>query len=125
LYSEVNMAAPNIVNVATITGRTVGAALTTSSADIVTNSAASNKVFKVNAILVANVDGSVSTDVTVGFYNADNTTTYKIANTITVPADATIDVLSKSLYLEEGDKITALASTSGDLEIIVSYEELS
>ena len=119
------MAAPNIVNVATITGKTVGAALTTSSADILTNSAASGKVFKVNAILVANVDGSTNADVTIGFYNADNTTTYKIANTITVPFDATIDVLNKSLYLEEGDKITALASASGDLEIIVSYEELS
>jgi hypothetical protein len=119
------MAAPNIVNVATITGKTVGAALTTSSADIVTNSAASGKVFKVNTILVANVDGAANATVTVGFYNADNTTTYKITNTITVPADATIDVLSKSIYLEEGDKITALASASGDLEIIVSYEELS
>lgn len=119
------MAAPNIVNVATITGKTVGAALGTSSADIVTNSAGSGKVFKVNTILVANVDGSSAADATVGFYNADNTTTYKIVNTITVPADATLDVLSKAIYLEEGDKITALASASGDLEIIVSYEEIS
>jgi len=119
------MAAPNIVNVATITGRTVGAALTTSSADIVTNSAGSGKVFKVNSILVANVDGAANADVTVGFYNADNTTTYKIAHTITVPADATLDVMSKAIYLEEGDKITALATASGDLEIIVSYEEIS
>ena len=119
------MAAPNIVNVATITGKTVGAALGTSSADIVTNSAGSGKVFKVNTILVANVDGAANADATVGFYNADNTTTYKIAHTITVPADATLDVLSKAIYLEEGDKITALASASGDLEIIVSYEEIS
>ena len=119
------MAAPNIVNVATITGKTVGAALTTSSADIVTNSAGSGKVFKVNAILVANVDGVANATATVGFYNADNTTTYKIANTITVPADATLDVLSKAIYLEEGDKITALASANSDLEIVVSYEEIS
>ena len=119
------MAAPNIVNVTTITGKTVGAALTTSSADIVTNSAGSGKVFKVNTILVANVDGTNAADVTVGFYNADNTTTYKIAHTITVPADATLDVLSKAIYLEEGDKITALASANSDLEIVVSYEEIS
>lgn len=119
------MAAPNIVNVSTITGKTVGAALTTSSADIVTNSAGSGKVFKVNTILVANVDGASAADVTVGFYNADNTTTYKIAHTITVPADATLDVMSKAIYLEEGDKITALATASGDLEIVVSYEEIS
>ena len=109
------MAAPNIVNVSTITGRTVGAALTTSSADIVTNSAGSGKVFKVNTILVANVDGVNNADVTVGFYNADNTTTYKIAHTITVPADATLDVMSKAIYLEEGDKITALASANSSV----------
>jgi len=119
------MAAPNIVNVVSITGKTVGVALGTSSADIVTNSAGSGKVFKVNTILVANVDGANTASVTVGFYNADNTTNYKIANTIEVPADAALDVLNKSIYLEEGDKITALASASGDLEIIVSYEEIS
>jgi hypothetical protein len=119
------MAAPNIVNVTTITGKTAGAALTTSSADIVTNSAGSGKVFKVNTILVANVDGTNNADVTVGFYNADNTTTYKIAHTITVPFDSTLDVLNKAIYLEEGDKITALATASGDLEIVVSYEEIS
>ena len=119
------MAAPNIVSVATITGKTVGAALTTSSADIVTNSAGSGKVFKVNTILVANVDGTASADATVSFYNADNTTSYRIASTVEVPADATLDLLNKSIYLEEGDKITALASASGDLEIVVSYEEIS
>jgi hypothetical protein len=119
------MAAPNIVNVATITGRTVGAALGTSSADIVTNSAGSGKVFKINAIYVANVDGASNADATVAFYDASATTTYKLAHTITVPADATLDVLSKAIYLEEGDKITGLASASGDLEIVVSFEEIS
>ncbi len=119
------MAAPNIVNVATITGRTVGAALGTSSADIVTNSAGSGKVFKINAIYVANVDGTSSADATVAFYDASATATYKLAHTITVPADATLDVLSKAIYLEEGDKITGLASASGDLEIVVSFEEIS
>jgi hypothetical protein len=121
------MAAPNIVNVATITGKTVGAALTTSSADIVTNSAASNKVFKVNSIRVANVNGGASADVTVGFYDASTTTTYRLAFTVNVPADASLVVLDKDaqIYLEEGDKITALASVNSFLEIVVSYEELS
>ena len=119
------MANPNIVNVTDIRGKTTGAALTTSSADIVENVAASGKVFKINAIYVANVDGANNADATVAFYNADNTTSYKIANTITVPADATLDLISKHIYLEEGDKITALASANSDLEIVVSYEEIS
>ena len=119
------MAAPNIVNVTSIYGKTVGAALGTSSADILTNSAGSGKVFKVNAIYVANVDGTNNADATVGFYDASATATYKLASTITVPADATLDIISKSIYLEEGDKITALASAASDLEIVVSYEEIS
>lgn len=121
------MAAPNIVAVATITGKTIGAALTTTSADIVTNSAASGKVLKVNAIYIANVDGTNNVDVTVRFYDASvsSGTAFALANTITVPADATLDVLSKSIYLEEGDKIQALAAVNGDAEIVVSYEEIS
>jgi polyisoprenoid-binding protein YceI len=52
------MAAPNIVNVSTITGKSAGIAVTTSAAAIVANGAGSNKVFKVNALYVSNVDGS-------------------------------------------------------------------
>lgn len=121
------MAAPNIVGVTTITGKTIGAALTTSSTDIVTNPAASGKVFKINAIYVANVDGTANVDVTVRFFDASvsSGTAFALANTITAPADATLDLLSKSIYLEEGDKIQALASANGDAEIVVSYEEIS
>ena len=119
------MAAPNLILLTSIYGKTVGAALGTGSSDILTNSAASGKVFKVNAIYVANVDGTNNADATVGFYDASAAATYKLANTITVPADATLDIISKSIYLEEGDKITALASAASDLEIVVSYEEIS
>lgn len=119
------MAAPNIVAVTTINGKTVGGLLTTTSSDIVVNSAASGKVLKVNAILVANVDGTNAIDVTIGFYDASATTTYRLAYTITVPADASLDLLGKSIYLEEGDKIVALASANSRAEIIVSYEDIS
>jgi len=121
------MAAPNIVNVSTIYGRTVGAALTTSSADILTNTAASGKVFKVNAVYVANIDGANNADVTVTWTDSSAAATYKLANTITVPADATLIVVDKDaqLYLEEGDKISALASANGDLEITISFDDIS
>ena len=117
------MAAPNIVNVATITGKTVGAALTTSSADIVTNSASSNKVFKVNALYVANIDGTNAADITVDLFRSS--TAYRIASTISVPADSTLDVISKAIYLEEGDALRCTASANSDLEAVCSYEEIS
>ena len=119
------MAAPNVVNVTSIYGKTTGLALTSSSQDVLT--CAADKLLKINSIIVANVDGTNQDAVTVGWYNADNTTTFKLASTVNVPADSTLVVLGKDspIYLEEGDKITALGvAASGDLEIIVSYEEL-
>ena len=119
------MAAPNIVNVTTITGKTAGIAVTTSATAIVANSAASGKVFKVNALYVSNIDGTNNADITVIFYNADNTTSYHIAKTVTVPADATIDVLTKAIYLEEGDELRLAANADSDIEAVASYEEIS
>ena len=118
------MTAPNVVNVTSIYGKTVGAALGTSSADILT--CAAEKLLKVNSIIVANIDGVNIASCNVLFYNADNATAYHLAKTVDVPNDATLVVLGKDapIYLEEGDKIQALASAAGDLEIIISYEEL-
>mgnify|MGYP006919634141 CR=1 FL=1 len=117
------MAAPNIVGVATITGKTAVLAVTTSALAIVTNSASSGKVFKVNALLVSNIDGVNSADITVDIYRSS--VAYRIAKTIAVPADATLDVISKSIYLEEGDSLRLTANVAGDLEAVCSYEEIS
>jgi hypothetical protein len=119
------MAAPNLVNVTSIYGKTMGAALGTSAdTDILT--CASNKVLKINSIIVSNVDGTNSADGTVNFYDSSATARYAICNTVTVPADSTLIVIGKDspIYLEEGDQIEAGASASGDLVIIISYEEL-
>ena len=117
------MAAPNIVNVSTITGKTAVLAVTTSATAIVTNSAASNKVFKINALYVANIDGTNACDVTVDLFRSS--TAYRIASTISVPADSTMDIISKAIYLEEGDALRLTASANSDLEGVCSYEEIS
>ena len=114
------MAAPNIVNVATITGKTAVLAVTTSATAIVTNSAASGKVFKVNALYVSNVDGASAVDINVDIFRSS--TAFHIAKTVSVPADATLDVISKSIYLEEGDTLRLTASANSDLEAVCSYE---
>ena len=119
------MAAPNIVNVTSIYGKTMGAALgTTVTTDILTCPA--NKVLKINSIIVANVDGTNNADATVYFYDSSATARYALAYTITIPADATLVVVGKDspIYLEESDQIEAGASAASDLEIIISYEEL-
>ena len=84
-------------------------------------------MFKINAIYVSNIDGTNNADVTVTWYDSSATTSYNLAKTITVPADATLIVVDKDaqLYLEEGDKIAALASAASDLEITISYDDIS
>jgi hypothetical protein len=124
------MANPNIVNVTTITGKTTYAALTTTLTTVLlANAASSGKVFKINSIMVANVDGSTAADVTVGINTAagGGGTTYELANTISVPADATLSVIDKtnSFYLEEDKSIVGGASANGDLDIVISYEEIN
>jgi hypothetical protein len=61
------------------------------------------------------------------WYDASATATYNLAKTVTVPADATLVVVDKEapIYLEEGDKISAVAATNSDLEITISFEEIS
>ena len=124
------MAAPNIVNVSTITGITSKVALSsTSQTTLVSNAASSGKVFKINMIQVANVDGANAADVTVDVHSAASGggTAYSLVSTISVPADASLVVLDKNTatYLEEDVSITATAGTANDLEVIVSYEEIS
>ena len=83
----------------------------------------SNKVLKVNALYVANVDGAAAADISVALYRSG--VAYKIAHTVSVPADSTLDVISKSIYLEEGDDLRLTAGANSDLEAVCSYEEIS
>ena len=124
------MSAPNIVNVATITAKSFYLALSNTSATaLVSNAASSGKVFKINMIQVANVDGSNACDVTVKYHTQDDIggTGYALVSTVSVPADASLVVIDKNtaLYLEEDRSISVTAGTANDLEVIVSYEEIS
>ena len=124
------MAAPNIVGVSTITGKTSTTSLTTtSSTSIVSNAASSGKVFKINMIQIANVDGTNACDITISHNSAaaGAGTNSEIVSTISVPADAALVAVDKNtaIYLEEDKSITATAGTANDLKVIVSYEEIS
>jgi hypothetical protein len=124
------MANPNIVNVTDIRGKTAVVDLSTTNATLVVeNAAASGKVFKINTIIVSNVDGSSAADITVSLYSEDNIggTATEIVSTVSVPADASLVVISKdtSIYLEEDKSIGATASSASDLKVVCSYEEIS
>ena len=119
------MAAPNILNAAIITGKQYGAALdTTTTTSLLANAASSDDLYKINSIIVSNVDGSSAADVTVSWYNGS--TDFHIAKTVSVPADTTLVLIRKDspIYLEEGHSIRGGASANSDLEILICYDVL-
>ena len=123
------MANPNLVNVTNINGKTFGNVLTTSNAIIIANGSGSGNVLKINNIVVSNVDGTSAADVTIEYNTAaaGTGTPYRLASTISVPADASLIVTDKStsFYLEENTSIKGFASANSDLEVLISYEVLS
>lgn len=124
------MAAPNIVNVATITGRTTGVSLTSTAATvIVANSTNSGMVLKIDTLFASNVTSTTNA----AFHLSYNTssggagTSFSIAKSVVVPANATIIVLDNNtkVYLEENKSLIATALTSGQIDMLASYEEIS
>ena len=124
------MANPNIVNTASIVGNNSLTALSTTSATaIVNNPASSGKVYKINSIVVANVDGTNPADISVNIYSQDDLggIAYSLVSTIAVPADASLIVVDKTtaIYLKEYQSVGAVAGSADDLVVTASWEEIS
>ena len=133
------MAAPNIVNVTTITGITTfksGIAVTTGGGGslgvttVVVNPASSGKVIKVNSLVAAAI--GTTTGVTLQYFDHVNhvsaASTVSIAMTASVPTFSSLVVISKenSIYLEENTSLGIFAQpNTGSIDIVCSYEEIS
>lgn len=118
------MANPNIVNVTSILGSTAVAALTTVTANIVTNNSGSNTVIKMNDVSISNYTASTITG-NVMLNRA--ATIYYFAGNISIPAFSTLVVVGKdtSVYMLEGDVLQANVSANSSAHIIASFETLS
>jgi hypothetical protein len=133
------MAAPNIVNVASIAGITTyraGIAVTTGGrgalgiTTVVSNAAASGKVLKINSLVAAGIGNT--TGVTLQHFNNVNhvsaSSTVSIAMTVSVPTYSTLVLISKenSIYLEENTSLGVFAQpNAGTIDVVCSYEEIS
>lgn len=118
------MAAPNIVNVTTIFGKSAYANLTTVYSNVITNGSTSGNVIKVNEITVSNYTGTgVSCNVQVG----RGASLFFVVGNISVPASSTLVVIAKdtNLYLEEGDYIQANATANVTAHLVASYEVIA
>ena len=133
------MAAPNIVNVATITGVTTyhsGIAVTTGGkgsvgiTTVVSNAASSGKVLKINSLVAAGI--AATTGVTLQHFNhvnhASAGSTVSIAMTVSVPIFSSLVIISKdnSVYLEENTSLGIFCQpNTGSIDVVCSYEEIS
>jgi hypothetical protein len=127
------VANPNVLQASTVVGNT-STLLISSTANpfataLVDNAASSGKVYKINSIVVSNVDGSAAADITIKIFSEDalGGTGTAIASTISVPADTTLIVTDKttSFYLLEDKSIGATASAANDLVVTCSWEEIN
>lgn len=113
----------NILDVVTINGKTFAQVLATSAGDIdlVENVADSGKVLKINSVYISNVDNVTAAPATLKF------DTFFLIKEVSVPANSTLIAISKNeaIYLEEGQALTGYTDNAGDLEIVISYEEIS
>ena len=126
------MAAPNIVNVATITGITTWkAGINTEGAGvsvIVTNAASSGKVLKVNSLVATGI--GETTGVTTKIFNkaAGIGNSVSIGTTMSDLTFSSLAVISKdmSLYLQEDQSIGVFKQSGlGDIDVVCSYEDIS
>ena len=127
------MAAPNIVNVATITPHTVSITPSDTSRNALVTAPSSGMAYKINQIVVANIDGTNAINATVELRLADGTTYRAIGSTISVPANASLIISDKTtmFYLldtsvaGEASTLWATSGTASKLTFTCSYEAIS
>jgi hypothetical protein len=119
------MSNPNIVNVTTIYGNTGVQLVTTTPTAIVTNSSSSNKVYKVNCLIVSNVDATNIATLTVDLFRSS--VAYTIINGVSIGVNTSFTPIDKtlSLYLLEGDVIRLTANANSRLQAVCSWEEIN
>jgi hypothetical protein len=127
------MAAPNIVAVTSIVPNTLSITPADTSRNALVTAPSTGTAYKINQIMVANIDGTAAYDATVELRLADGSTYRALGSTIAVPADATLILLDKttSLYLldtsvaGQPSTLWATSSTASKLTFTVSFEAIT
>ena len=122
------MAAPNIVNVANITGVSTFVGIsTTAPVVLISNAASSGQVYKINTLLAAGIGATTAITVKIHSAAAGAGTSVSIASTISVPTGSSLAIIGKDtpLYLEENRSISVTASAANAIDVVASYETIS
>ena len=129
------MANPNIVNVSSIVGGNAGWALTNTVTTTLLTVAA-EYIVKINSLIVTNIHGTNAATVSLEIHGigagaagvtlaANLTSQVRIASTMNVPADDSLVLIDKPIYLMENQVLRGGASASSVLELFASYEVIN
>lgn len=75
--------------------------------------------------LVANVDGSSNAGITITLTDGSDAVLSTLASTISVPADASLEIVANKVIMKQSQKLRATASAANDLEVTVSALEIT
>ena len=129
------MANPNIVNVSSIVGGNAGWALTNTITTTLLTVAA-DVIVKINSLIVTNIHGTNAATVSIEINGigggatgvtlaANLTTQVRIASTMNVPADDSLVLIDKPIYLMEADVLRGGASAASTFELFASFEVIN
>jgi len=129
------MAAPNIVNVTTITGKAAfNTPTVVTEVDFIVNPAASGQLWKINQVVASNTSATLAINATLTLCtNAavpSTSNVYPIIPVVPVPAKSTLVCVDKSttIYLEENQSLRITSSGIGAANVLcftASYEIIS
>ena len=106
--------------------RTSTQLLTTGATDIyAAPSGAPSDRAVVLACVATNVDGVDPVDVSVDITTAGDTVLSSFASTITVPPNASLELVANKLILVDGEKLRASSSVASGLDMAVSVLEIT
>lgn len=96
---------------------------TTATTDVYQCPSSSGNTAVVMSILVANVNGANSGDITILKTDSSNNLQSYLAYTIPVPGDTSLEVVANRIVLKAGEKIRATAGTANYFHVTVSALE--
>lgn len=116
------MAAPNLIQITSVFGRTTSTSISTAVTTVVSNPTSSNKSYKINSLYIANIDSADDVKISVDFFRSG--TSIRLIDRMTIsPGDSLVGVgRDTSIYLEEGDSLRAYADVAGRTHLVCSFE---
>lgn len=116
------MAAPNLIQVSSVYGRTTSTSVGTAVTTVVSNPTSSNKSYKLNSLYVSNIDNTGTVRISIDFFRSG--TSIRLIDRMEIAPGDSLVAFSRdtSIYLEEGDSLRAYADVANRTHLVLSYE---